>query len=471
MIDFDVTTYPTGVRAWQDLLAAIENANKGDETEWIEFKANLDLTKKVHRPVAAKTIVAFANRDPLRAARYLEGRALLVVGLEPGNVVGTAVIDPADLHNYLQPYLASTQPCWDHQYLTYKGADVLVITVDPPRPGDPIHCISTEGEGVRDGDVYIRKVGQSAKATSADLAMLTRRLLANAGTEFALDVTASADGPIAMVGDADDWCERWIDTERARLMEPLNPTPTRSVPISDAMARQVRQAVATVERFEALNPMMKRREETRDREEYEAEVASYLNECRDGLQEAVAAIRHAVATPVNFTVENPTAQNLSGVELKVHIDADIEALDERADFVSLSDYLPRPPRIWGPWTQTLSLDTSTSLINMLGGGGRGPIQPMRVSYDEPDIDYADDGVTVTFPPRDLRPHATEHLHEVYLVGSSDVGGELTCMWTATATNRDGKIDGTITLPARDPADPSDLLANLAERERDDSPES
>lgn len=136
----------------------------------------------------AKAIVAFANRDVTRAARHLGGRALVVIGLEPGNLVGAPMIDPAELHNAIQPYLADGAPGWDVQYVPYKNKRVLIVTVNAPQPGDPIHCIGKDGEKVRDGEVYVRNVGQSAPAKSAGLRMLSARLLARSGAGLKVDM-------------------------------------------------------------------------------------------------------------------------------------------------------------------------------------------------------------------------------------------------------------------------------------------
>lgn len=70
MSDFDTSALPSGTLNWNGLLTAIEDGTIPDESEWLEFKAHLDLTKKANRPVLAKAIVAFANRDAELAARY-----------------------------------------------------------------------------------------------------------------------------------------------------------------------------------------------------------------------------------------------------------------------------------------------------------------------------------------------------------------------------------------------------------------
>lgn len=51
MSDFDTSTLPCGTLGWTAFLEAIENGTVPDESDWLESKANLDLTKKAGRPV------------------------------------------------------------------------------------------------------------------------------------------------------------------------------------------------------------------------------------------------------------------------------------------------------------------------------------------------------------------------------------------------------------------------------------
>lgn len=83
MIDYDTGQCPAGALGWQSLMAAIEEASPSDESEWIEFGANLDLRAKADWPVLEQAIVAFANREVARAAQHLDVRNLMVTGLEP----------------------------------------------------------------------------------------------------------------------------------------------------------------------------------------------------------------------------------------------------------------------------------------------------------------------------------------------------------------------------------------------------
>lgn len=460
MIDFDTSQYPAGALGWHGLLEAIENASPGDELEWIEFKANLDLRQKVDRPVLAKAIVAFANRDVARAAQHFGGRGLIVIGLEPGNLVGAPEIDPAELHDAVQPYLAEPAPRWDVQYLTFRGKPVLVVTVSAPQPGDPIHCIAKDGDKVRDGYVYVRNVGKSAPAKSADLRMLSTRLLTQTGPGLDVEVIADAGDGVPLFEYPVDWVDRWVDAERGRLMAPLMPPPPEP-PVdprlragglgafgrSESLLNQI-SATAHLPDLAASrsNPFHIKHEEERTEEAYAAEVEEYLEKCRQQLPKAIKTLRVALTPAVVFRVRNRTDANFERLEVHVHVEGDVTAFGGRAEFRGLSTHRPRAPRIWGPWTE--------SRVPAINTPDYSHLIPSRISsapYVPPPGPTIVNGgsADITFQPVDLRPHATEDLDDgILLLAGPSLDSDISCTWTATATNMDGRAEGTFTIPLR-----------------------
>ena len=448
MIDYDTSQYPAGALGWQRLLEAIENASPGDESEWIEFKANLDLRQKVDRPVLAKAIVAFANREVARAAQHFEGRGLIVIGLEPGNLVGAPDIDPAELHDAIQPYLADPAPRWDIQYLNYRGKPVLVVTVNAPQAGDPIHCIAKEGN-----------VGKSAPAKSADLRRLSTRLLAQAGPGLDVEVLADAGDGVPLFEDPTRWVDRWVDAERGRLMAPLAPPPPAppadsrlaktglaALGLSDSLLNQVSAAARLADMAAMSNPFHIKHEEERTEEAYEAEVEEYLDKCRQRLPKAVKTLRVALTPPVVFQVRNQTDANFEKLEVHVHVEGDVTAFDGRAEFRGLSTYTPKPPRIWGPWTENrMPAINGPDLSHLIQS------RTAAVPYVPPRGPTIVNGgsADITFQPLDLRPHAQEDLHDgILLLAGPSLDSDITCTWTATATNMNGRAEGTFTIPLR-----------------------
>lgn len=143
---------------------------------WVEWKSALDFGSKADRFAAARAIIAFANRDPVSAARDCGGEAYLVVGVAPGKLVGVAeVLDAAALHDKLRPYVDG--PHWSVDYVEVEALVVAVFTVAAPRPGDRIHSLVTTYENNRSGTVFHRGVASSPPATHRELIMLQDRLL------------------------------------------------------------------------------------------------------------------------------------------------------------------------------------------------------------------------------------------------------------------------------------------------------
>lgn len=146
------------------------------ETHWVEWKSTLDFSKAKDKVSAAKAIIAFANRDPVNAARECGGEAYLVVGVSPDGVLnGVAVHDAADLAAMLRTYVDG--PHWDVDYVEFREQHVLIITVAPPQPGDRIHSLVKDYESYKSGTVFRRGISGSEPATHRELNELQNRLL------------------------------------------------------------------------------------------------------------------------------------------------------------------------------------------------------------------------------------------------------------------------------------------------------
>jgi hypothetical protein len=128
----------------RDLVRAAAGATAKDESEWIEWKSELDLGAKETSFMLARTIIGMANRRVDEAARYAEGFGYILVGVEPGNRCGIEAVDLADLDARIEPYLGPEGPRWTARYDTIDGPPVLIIIVDPPRNGHPIYSLHKE---------------------------------------------------------------------------------------------------------------------------------------------------------------------------------------------------------------------------------------------------------------------------------------------------------------------------------------
>lgn len=461
MIDYDTTALPFTLAEWTAFLTAVDGAAPEDESDWIEFKANLDLNNKIERPVLAKAIVAFANREVSRASKHLGGRAVITVGLEPGKVVDVR-IDPADLTNWLDPYLGDPSPRWTPHYVGHKGQQVLVVIVDAPKQGDPIYCIAKAGgdqnDAVRAGEIYVRHFGKSEPQTPADLQMLTARMRPQPGIPLEIEVIPCVDGGITLTTVPTAWIEMWLERERRRLMQPLAPkrkmpSPGGLYPESSTLAA----ALAATNRmsslmagFEAANPFEVRHEETRSEEAYAAEVADYLEECRRELAPAVDDLRKAIARPVAFDTQNLTDENFQQLEVRLHLEGDVEAFDWHTYFGGVQKYIrTKPPRLWGPRIEKKHR-LPDALLQATRHAAAMPrtatYEPAAPSRPRPTI-VNGGSADLTFPPVHLRPHSRTGLESgLFVVAGDSLDADVRCTWSATATNARGVQTGSFTIP-------------------------
>ncbi|MEV7431453.1 ATP-binding protein [Nocardioides sp. NPDC092400] len=455
-IDYDTSALPKGTIGWTSLLTAVEDAHLNDENQWIEFKANLDPTTVNGRFAVAKAIVAFANRDPKVAAKWLAGHAIIVVGLEPGNLTGSREVDPADLYNNINQLLAAPAPAWDPTPVTYKGEHVLIITVDPPHQGDPIACIGKNSGDAIDGHIYVRKQGKSERATSADIRRLSARL-SNAGKTISGISIEHGTGTIPVIDYPDTWLDDWLRAEERRLLAPLDPPPA-SRPVTDAelkalgisrkiiadYAAQADKAAAAM----AATLGTVTHEESRSEEEYRAEVTVYLEDCRRHLVEAFEDLRSTAATEITLSITNQTNQNYEQTFVELHFDGDVYGYEYDAEFANLADYLPDAPRPWGPWTENrLLAGMRMPDLGSLYSAPSSSFDTLRAGDPWPSPTIRNDGsVTVTCVPVHLYPVSTTDLITLRLIAKAPYAEPVSVTWTATAANVDGKIKGSFTIP-------------------------
>ena len=79
------------------LVQAVETAASGDEKHWLEWKRGPQLTTREGQAIAARFILAAANRPDRVGASIVGGCAYLVLGIEPGGAPVETPPDPADL--------------------------------------------------------------------------------------------------------------------------------------------------------------------------------------------------------------------------------------------------------------------------------------------------------------------------------------------------------------------------------------
>lgn len=474
---FDAARGPMRADEFVDLVRAVVGAANGDESHWIEWKGTLNLRAAEGKAAVVRTIAGLANRIPETAARFCEGRGYVVIGAEPGQVAGVAEEDPADLSQWWTPYLGVDGPRWIPHWVAFNGKTVLVVEVAAPRRGDPVFTIRKEMSGaVRDGDVFVRRIGKTERATSAELAALVER---SAGATVLAGVTVTLARPDAIrpVRFGAQEREAWIDAARDGALEslrqaqqPPDPKPVKATrrsfstegagpSIADLERLEERQAQGDEltadelaqlghakkqvgqlrDAFEGLakTSFIKIVPEDRTAEEYEAEVSGYVDELDETLLDELRAVASQLLEPCVIELRNETAANLPEVRLVLHVPGqDTFASEPDED----GPGLPEPPRPFGP-----------RQVSLLGGLGLGHSFP----YVLPPGSYAvsrgpgvqiDNGgsATLRFDPIHLRPHDTVQLPPVVL--ALPPGDAVAATWEATSTGTDGVLRGTLLLP-------------------------
>ena len=411
---------------------------------------------------------------PAAAAAVCEGLGYIVVGAEPGNLVGVASVDPADLDKIFEPWLGGVEgPRYMPTYVRFQGKKVLIVVVEAPKNGDPVYMLRKETEGGRDGDVFVRKSGRTERANSADLKALIERAAAGTAATPELEVSLAGDVPLPWFDGAtiDSTVAAWIE-DRRRAMESAaraeehrrNPetTPVSKNQNFETTASIMADYARQQERFARLVRDASRmasiaglanEPDTRTLDEYLAEVETW-GESATNAGPAVLIDRYLRAGHglVAVRVHNPTGQYLPKVMVEVHFDWDRVSSPERE---YPQPRLPAKPRPYGEPTpsaiaQSLSFPSLTypSLISPLGGT---PV-PQR-SWTEKG------SVKIVFNVGDLRQEDTDTSDEHYLfLPERPSDGTLHGTWKATVPEVHGVLRGTLKVPVReDPVQLRDLL--------------
>lgn len=448
MTELSVDRLPRGARGWR---AFVDNLTKVDDTAesfWLEMKSELDLSRTGAAKIA-KFILGAANRQPDAASRALEGYAVMVVGVGAGAAQGVAPVEDVELERRLSPFLGVPGPAWETVRVRMpNNLDVLIIVVDPPKPGDPIHVCRKDGEGVADGDVYVRARGETRRAKSAEIDQLRARERARV-PDVQLEV--SVVGPVCAYTCDPDVLDEYIDSVRGRLLAAL----PRSRPPSDPAAAAFRStglaslldSVSQPAGFARLPDALVEPED-RTEEAYRQQVEAWTSRCRQSLPGLVDGLISRTVDATVFTVRNLTDRYLSAVQMQLHLPGPIEQLKSnlRRTF-NPRLFLPHPPRPWGPrprdfgYLEVQPPQRYVGLPNLSPRGG--PTSKFRNGGS----------VDATFELPELRPRAAmEFADEVVLVLRDQEVSVIEGTWSATAQDIDAVFEGHCTVQVDAPVD-------------------
>ena len=148
------------------------------ETNWLEWKSSHNLETAEGRFAVAKAIIGFANRSVTQAQLACKGLAYMVVGVQPGAAPGFPPFDHAKLGQKLKKY--ADGPRWTPHYLAFMGVTVLVIVVEAPESGDPIHTLQSNFDKFYAGTIFHRGTAHTEPAGPNEVTMLAERFAASA---------------------------------------------------------------------------------------------------------------------------------------------------------------------------------------------------------------------------------------------------------------------------------------------------
>lgn len=401
------------------------NTPELQETDYLEWKTAYDLSTRPGAAATAKHLIGFANRDFQQAARHADGHAYLLLGVEPGNLAGVPDWDSADVQQWLERF-TGTGLRYDLHYVTTAGKKVMFLTVDRPKPGDPIFCMQAasseagSSKSLPEAAIFVRRNGRTDVASAEDVRRLAERA-GGAAAELELGLTLDGSKLVPLPAEKLTTTARdiWLQEEQDDLLASLPPPPSAwSIP-SPTLAL-----------------------ERRTEEEFQREVAAYISDAMNRWPGIVASEHiEEVGSTFSATVVNTGPDNYIDVVVELTL-----PVPESWVYVEPEDaqrYRPeRPDAFGGRMFLAPALALSPGAFAAAG-------------TPRPQLERVDDKHTlVRFPPMHVRPHTSHATAEVsLLVLPEGAGTTVDVEWRITASNRSGQVAGTagLTVPGQAPA--------------------
>jgi hypothetical protein len=441
-VDFDTTRAPLRVDDFVALVRAVKGARPSDECIWLEWKSSLDLSSARGKETVVRCIVGLANRLPEVAASYCEGRGYLVIGAEPGTVAGVTEVDPADLDNWWRPYLGTDGPPWAAHWVEVEAKTVLIVEVPAPRRGDPMYAVRKSILSTQDGDVIVRRVGSTSRADSAELRSLAARMVAPTRLH-GLRVLMTEPAALIPVDFSSAVIEQWLTSEQEACLASLPSRRAESSPLHRAV-QEFSGATNTLSGFARSLAFAATQPEDRSEEEYEAEVLRYIEACRIRLPETMRFAAGHLLPRCQFALQNETETNFPDVELRVHVEGDVEAV-RAIPRAANEGRLPHRPRTFGPrpanpYFGVPGVDipgVHPGLVRSAVSGAYPTASPVVIRNGG--------STELRFRAVDVRPEDTVPLVPVVLLPQVPTGDTVVATWSATSKGASGKARGEITV--------------------------
>ncbi|GAA1214465.1 hypothetical protein [Rhodoglobus aureus] len=511
-VPFDISRAPLGFRAASALVCELSKLDDRFERHYLEIKSDIDPSKNELAKIA-KYILGSANRMPERAATAFEGYGVLVIGVAPGKITGVPSIEILEIDKVVSAYIGPNGPQWDliHVPVVDSTNTVLVILVDPPQDGQDAFICRKEGDNLMNGRIYFRADGETREARASEVDLLLERGKRSAAAEIGFDVEVlgyanpveideqrtlethilnTVEGLLRALPQPEpkpksiltDDGKRQRETERktaletGRLDASLNPSSVSalsealkpSLAAADAMSQQIKPhqtamanmagELAVLQKSSALNSFNITDPEKRTEEQYRKAIEQWEGKLRKAWPQAVGTLTAYALDAVSIRVKNKAKTFFRDLELKIHVEGDIDGLDwlDGSDGSSAHRLdLPEPPRVWGP--------TQRSMV------GRDFFQPQYMQYTSvpsmyrSPLNWKNGGsVDVTLKVGELRPLG-EYLfddEELVLVLPLTRDSRVKGTWQITASGHDEIYAGELQVEVGPPVDLTKLMRRL-----------
>lgn len=351
------------------LVTGIAGALPSDEDRHVEWKSQLDLTHVDGRFTAAKAVLGMANRPVHVAASRFGGLGYVVVGAEPGRIDGIDVPYPADLEPALVPFIGESV-MWTPFAVTVGDANVLVIAVEPPQSGDPLHPLRKQHGKYAAGAIFVRHLGRTPLANANDIAELSARA-AHQSRERISGLTVSPPGS-TMVQPV-DVSEAAVQTATQAELETLPPIPRPTDPAAPKPFITVPAVLGAPRAYSQA-----------DVEAIRNDYVTYLGDFRRSVPDrAFERAFDELAPRTHLVVTNTTSQGFTGVRVQ------LELPNGLLGFVQSPDaWVPERPVAADPFSAIGQLRLTSSI---------------GIAADRPTIRLLSDGRTISMDIGDLHP--------------------------------------------------------------------
>lgn len=435
-----------------DLVEAIYNSpTTAQETNWLEWKSTLNLAAAEGRFAVGKAILGFANRAVDQAMLNCAGVAYMVVGVQPGVASGVLPVDHATLVHRIKTYANS--PRWTPNYVPFLDVEVLVIVVEPPRAGDPIHTLqkgfSNDKTGHRAGTIFHRGAALTEPAGPNEVEILQQRLLHGVRQpDLDLVLTPTAE-PLTRLNVGRELVNEWLTRHerhvRAASGEP--PPPPSPSPREPQTPYEQLAGFSSLPSSIGSTFLAGMYSDPKNRDEFNRRVKNYLARVRRCLVGNIvkSIVRSDNKNKAYFSVGNLTDDPVAGVQFSVLVPK-----SKLLVFTSVPsvDQLPPLPK----WPD----EFRDRMVSHVG------LSALRHEYDlDPPgavVSETVSGFEITWDVGDLRPGQWSRPFDITIVPGLGAPAEVKVTMRATAMNRRRCVSGEATLSiASDAWTPDDFF--------------